>query len=118
MKNDIASIRKDYTKEILDESHVDANPMVQFDKWFAEAVKAEVPEPNAMTLSTVSPGGFPSGRILLLKGITSNGFIFYTNYQSAKGRDLAQSNTGALTFFWAELERQVRIEGCAGICPR
>jgi pyridoxamine 5'-phosphate oxidase len=111
MKSDIASIRKDYTKEILDESHVDTDPMVQFDKWFAEAVKAEVPEPNAMTLSTVSASGFPSGRILLLKGITREGFTFYTNYQSSKGRDLAQSGVGALTFFWAELERQVRVQG-------
>lgn len=111
MKSDIASIRRDYTREVLDESHVDANPMIQFDKWFSEAVKAEVPEPNAMTLSTVSANGFPSGRILLLKGITTQGFVFYTNYQSSKGRDLAQNGVGALTFFWAELERQVRIQG-------
>lgn len=111
MKSDLAAIRTDYTRAILDESHVDKNPIVQFDKWFQEALNAEVPEPNAMTLSTVSPKGMPSGRIVLLKGVTTSGFVFYTNYQSAKGRDLDQSGMGALTFFWAALERQVRIQG-------
>lgn len=111
MKRDISDIRTDYTKEVLDETHVDSDPIKQFDSWFQEALKAEVPEPNAMTLSTVSPQGFPSGRILLLKGVTPQGFVFYTNYQSAKGRDLAQNDAGALTFFWPELERQVRIQG-------
>jgi pyridoxamine 5'-phosphate oxidase len=107
----IADLRKEYSKQALDEKDVDKDPLKQFETWFKEAVNSEVPEPNAMTLSTVSPNGFPSGRIVLLKGIEDEGFVFYTNYQSDKGKDLAASGVAALTFFWSELERQVRIQG-------
>lgn len=107
----ISDLRREYSKKTLDESHVAPNPLVQFEKWFEEALRSEVPEPNAMTLSTVTPNGFPTGRIVLLKGIENEGFVFYTNYQSAKGRDLAQNAVASLTFFWSELERQVRIQG-------
>ncbi len=106
----IASLRREYAREELDESHVDANPMRQFRAWFDEAVKAEVVEPNAMTLATCDTMGQPSARIVLLKGI-DHGLVFYTNYDSRKGRQLAENPKAALLFFWAELERQVRIEG-------
>jgi pyridoxamine 5'-phosphate oxidase len=107
----LADLRREYSKQQLNESAVDKDPIKQFELWFSEAVKSEVPEPNAMTLSTVSPGGFPSGRIVLLKGIQDKGFVFYTNYQSAKARDMEKNAVVALTFFWSELERQVRIQG-------
>jgi pyridoxamine 5'-phosphate oxidase len=106
----IASLRREYAREQLDESHVNENPVQQFNHWFAEAVKAEVVEPNAMTLATADAKGHPSARIVLLKGV-DNGFMFYTNYESHKGKQLAQNPHAALLFFWAELERQVRIEG-------
>lgn len=111
MKQHISELRKEYTKHSLDAGSVDADPLIQFQAWFDEAMAAEVPEPNAMSLSTVSDKGLPSCRIVLLKGIDDGGFVFYTNYASDKGRDLAQKPVAALTFFWAELERQVRIQG-------
>jgi len=107
----IADIRKDYKKHQLEESMVDKNPLKQFENWFEAAVESEVIEPNAMSLATVSPKGMPDCRIVLLKGIEDEGFVFYTNYQSNKGRELAQNPAAALTFFWPELERQVRIQG-------
>lgn len=107
----ISEIRKDYTKASLDVTEVAKNPTDQFNKWFNEALKAEVPEPNAMTLSTVDAHGKPSARIVLLKGIDRDQFLFYTNYQSQKGRELDTNPACALTFFWPELERQVRISG-------
>ena len=110
MKN-IADIRKDYKKHQLEESMVNKNPLKQFEEWFEEALKSEVTEPNAMSLSTVSSSGMPDCRIVLLKGIEDDGFVFYTNYQSTKGKNLEQNPQAALTFFWAELERQVRIQG-------
>lgn len=109
----IADIRKDYSKASLDVSNVSVNPIQQFQKWFDEALKAEVPEPNAMNLATVNQDGRPSSRIMLLKGIENNRFVFFTNYQSDKGQALEANPACALTFFWPELERQVRIEGVA-----
>jgi len=108
---EIAQIRKEYTLHGLDFSDIDSNPLTQFSKWFEDARQAEVPEPNAMHLATVSAQGQPSGRIVLLKGLDEIGFVFYTNYESHKGKNLAENPLASLTFFWAELERQVRIEG-------
>ncbi|GHN02819.1 pyridoxine/pyridoxamine 5'-phosphate oxidase [Cytophagales bacterium WSM2-2] len=109
----IADIRKDYSKSSLDIASVDKNPVTQFTRWFEEAQASQVPEPNALTLSTVGEDGRPSARIVLLKGIENGKFAFYTNYQSAKGKELDKNPACALTFFWPELERQVRIEGIA-----
>jgi pyridoxamine 5'-phosphate oxidase len=103
----------EYSKASLDAHEVHNDPMQQFQKWFDEAVRAQVPEPNAMNLATVNENGRPSARIVLLKGIESRQFVFYTNYQSTKGRELEKNPACALTFFWPELERQVRIEGIA-----
>jgi pyridoxamine 5'-phosphate oxidase len=109
----IAELRKEYSKAELDLHSVDKDPIVQFQKWFNEAVQSEVLEPNAMLLSTISAEGKPSGRIVLLKGLEGDKFQFYTNYQSRKGKELDANPACALTFFWPELERQVRIEGVA-----
>jgi pyridoxamine 5'-phosphate oxidase len=106
-------LRKEYSRASLDISDVDKDPIGQFDKWFKEALAAGVPEPNAFTLSTISEGGRPSARIVLLKGLDQRQFVFYTNYQSQKGQELESNPACALTFFWPELERQVRIEGIA-----
>lgn len=107
----ISELRNEYTKATLDQATIDKNPITQFEKWFHEALEAEVIEANAMTLSTVTESGRPSARIVLLKGIEQNKFQFYTNYQSQKGKELDNNPACALTFFWPELERQVRIEG-------
>ncbi|NJL14773.1 MAG: pyridoxamine 5'-phosphate oxidase [Microscillaceae bacterium] len=107
----IADLRQEYTRHRLDEADVLANPIAQFKFWFEEAQKAEVPEPNAMHLATVSPEGRPSLRVVLLKGIEEDNFVFFTNYESQKGQELIQQPFASLNFFWAELERQVRIEG-------
>jgi len=112
MKN-FAGIRKEYSKASLDLLAVDKNPITQFSQWFDEAEKSDVPEVNAMTLSTVSESGRPSSRIVLLKGIEGERFVFYTNYQGQKGKELEQNPACALNFFWPELERQIRIEGIA-----
>ena len=111
--HNLAEIRKEYSKATLDVTNVANDPIAQFNKWFDEAVKAKVLEPNAMSLATVSNDNRPSCRIVLLKGIEENKFLFYTNYQSHKGRELENNPVCALTFFWPELERQVRIEGIA-----
>lgn len=111
--NDIASIRKEYTKAALDVKSVSQDPINQFTKWFDEAIAAKVPEPNAMNLATVNENGRPASRIVLLKGVESNMFVFYTNYQSRKGKELDNNPACSLNFFWPELERQVRIEGVA-----
>lgn len=108
---DIAALRKEYSREELTESSVSASPFEQFSRWFDEAMAAELPEPTAMTLATVSESGQPSARVVLLKGITERGFIFYSNYASHKGQDLDATPLAALLFFWPELERQIRIEG-------
>ncbi len=107
----IASIRKDYQMKSLTESGVAQDPFVQFSQWWDDALKAEIDEVNAMTLSTVKPDGKPAARIVLLKGFDTAGFVFYTNYTSDKGVELTQHPFAALVFFWKELERQVRIEG-------
>lgn len=107
----ISELRTEYTRATLDQATVDKNPIAQFEKWFHEALEAEVLEANAMTLSTVTESGRPTARIVLLKGIEQNKFLFYTNYQSQKGKELDNNPACALTFFWPELERQVRIEG-------
>jgi pyridoxamine 5'-phosphate oxidase len=104
-------MRKDYSRQSLDASDVLRDPVAQFQKWFEEARQAALAEPNAMHLSTVNAEGKPAGRVVLLKGIEEGQFIFYTNYQSRKGQELAHTPWAALTFFWIELERQVRIEG-------
>src|SRR6476661_7644414 len=108
---DLAKLRHDYELKTLDESQVDRDPMKQFGVWMVEAIHAQVPEPTAMTLATADAKGRPSARIVLLKGMDGGGFVFYTNYNSRKGRELAANPRAALTFMWKELERQVRIEG-------
>ena len=106
-----ADLRKEYMQRGLDESDVDADPFRQFAAWFDEARAASPIEPNAMALATVGADGRPSLRMVLLKGVDERGFVFYTNYESRKGRELADTPWAALTFFWPEMERQVRIEG-------
>ncbi len=108
---DLAQIRKDYELKTLDESHVDRDPLKQFGVWMVEAIHAQVPEPTAMTLATADAKGKPSSRIVLLKGVDPRGFVFFTNYNSRKGRELAENPQASLCFMWKELERQVRIEG-------
>jgi pyridoxamine 5'-phosphate oxidase len=108
---DLASIRNDYALKTLDESQVDRDPLKQFGVWMVEAIHAQVPEPTAMTLATVDERGHPSSRVMLLKGVDPKGFVFYTNYESRKGRELVARPVASLSFFWKELERQVRIEG-------
>ena len=97
----------------LDEGDVAADPVEQFERWFAEAVKAQMPQVNAMTLATVSAHGQPAARIVLLKGVDRGGFVFYTNYHSRKGRELAANPAASLLFYWIGLEREVRIDGVA-----
>jgi pyridoxamine 5'-phosphate oxidase len=109
--SNIADIRNEYSKSSLHISTVSGDPVDQFNRWFDEALKSEVPEVNAMSLATINQHNRPSNRIVLLKGIENRKFVFYTNYQSAKGKDLEINSACALTFFWPELERQVRIEG-------
>jgi pyridoxamine 5'-phosphate oxidase len=107
----INTLRHDFSKQTLNEKDVDASPIVQFEKWFKEAVDTHVNEPNAMTVSTATKDGKPSARILLLRNFNENGFVFYTNYTSRKGVEIGLNPYCALLFFWPELERQVRIEG-------
>jgi pyridoxamine 5'-phosphate oxidase len=107
----IADIRKDYKVASLSESDIAPSPFTQFDNWLKEAIAAQLPEPNAMTLATVSAGGRPSTRIVLIKGTDERGPVWFTNYQSRKGRELAGNPFAALQFHWVELERVVRIEG-------
>jgi pyridoxamine 5'-phosphate oxidase len=107
----IADLRKEYMRASLDEEDTDENPIVQFERWFHEALQADVPEPNAMSVATVGTNGRPSCRILLLKDVSPQGFTWFTNYESRKGRELEATPYAALLFFWIELERQVRIEG-------
>ncbi|MBD2203345.1 pyridoxamine 5'-phosphate oxidase [Calothrix sp. FACHB-1219] len=107
----IADLRKDYTLEDLTETEVDPNPFIQFKQWFEQALSAQLPEPNAMTIATATPDGKPSARMVLLKDFDERGFVFFTNYNSRKGQELAENPQAALVFWWAELERQVRIIG-------
>jgi pyridoxamine 5'-phosphate oxidase len=108
---DIADIRKEYTLAGLRRADLAPEPISQFEKWFDQARTAGVLEPNAMSLATVDPDGQPSARIVLLKGIDARGFLFFTNYESRKGRELQQNPRAALTFFWPALERQVCVRG-------
>jgi pyridoxamine 5'-phosphate oxidase len=110
-KISVADLRRDYSHATLSEHEVDADPIRQFALWFSQAVKADMPEPNAMSLATVGSDGRPSLRIVLLKDFDERGFTFYTNYQSRKGEDLLKHPQAAITFHWIEIERQVRIEG-------
>jgi len=107
----IEQLRKDYSAHTLGMEEVSPYPVEQFQVWFDEALNAQVPEPNAMTLSTATTNGVPSARIVLLKGVTDDSFLFYTNYNSRKGQELRANPRAALTFLWHELQRQVRIEG-------
>jgi pyridoxamine 5'-phosphate oxidase len=107
----IGSIRKDYSQASLSEADVLADPIAQFAKWFDEAIMAQVPEPNAMSLATVGADNRPSSRIVLIKDFDQRGFTWYTNYSSRKGQELGTNPHAALLFHWVELERQVRIEG-------
>ncbi len=111
MSNAIADIRKDYKLASLEEVDVASNPIDQFTRWWNDAVASQIDEVNAMTLATVNTAGVPAARIVLLKGYNPEGFIFFTNYESDKGKNLAQNPNAALVFFWKELERQIRIEG-------
>jgi pyridoxamine 5'-phosphate oxidase len=104
-------MRQEYTRASFDESDAHSDPIRQFQLWFNEALAAEVPEPNAMTLATATANGKPSARIVLLKSYDHRGFTFHTNYESRKGRELSDNPYAALVFFWGPLERQVRIEG-------
>jgi len=109
----IQDIRRDYMLASLNESDLLDDAMEMFSKWFEEARKAEVADVNGMALATVNADGQPTSRVVLLKGVEQNGFVFYTNYESAKGRDIAGNNRVGLCFYWPELERQIRIDGRA-----
>jgi len=111
MDKDIAALRKSYEHGELDETQSAADPLLQFELWLDQALKAELPEPNAMTLATVGPDGRPSTRVVLIKGCDARGIVWYTNYESRKGRELVGNPFAALQFHWVELERVVRIEG-------
>jgi pyridoxamine 5'-phosphate oxidase len=107
----IADLRQNYTLAGLSETEVAADPIQQFQAWFQQALEANLIEPNAMTLATATPDGKPTARIVLLKGVNEQGFVFYTNYESQKGQQLIANPYAALVFLWDKLERQVRIEG-------
>ncbi len=109
--DDLAQLRKSYERAALDEEASEADPLKQFQAWLAQAIDARLPEPNAMTLATVGPDGRPSTRIVLIKGLDARGIVWYTNYESRKGRELGGQPFAALQFHWVELERVVRIEG-------
>ena len=107
----IADLRRDYARARLDESNASADPVAQFECWFAEALEAKVMEPNAMALATATKEGGPSVRMVLLKGVDPRGFVFFTDYRSQKGVELSSNPRAALVFYWSELERQVRVTG-------
>jgi pyridoxamine 5'-phosphate oxidase len=111
MNQEIANLRLEYAAQVLLEEDSAANPFTQFNTWWQQALQTEITEPNAMTLATASADGVPSARIVLLKGFDQNGFVFFTNYNSYKGLQLAENPKACLVFFWKELERQVRITG-------
>ncbi|HSA05248.1 MAG TPA: pyridoxal 5'-phosphate synthase, partial [Tenuifilaceae bacterium] len=110
-KVDIAKLRREYSLKSLNESEVSTDPIAQFEFWLNEAIDSQLQEPNAMTLATSTFEGKPSARVVLLKQFDAEGFSFFTNYDSRKGKNLLQNPYAALVFFWPELERQVRIEG-------
>ncbi|MCU0868155.1 MAG: pyridoxamine 5'-phosphate oxidase [Burkholderiales bacterium] len=107
----LADLRKDYSRARFDEADAHPDPLEQFRRWLDEALAAQLPEPNAMTLATATPDGVPSSRIVLIKGVDAQGITWFTNYESRKGRELAVNPHACLLFHWVELERQVRIEG-------
>jgi pyridoxamine 5'-phosphate oxidase len=107
----IADLRSEYTRATLDEEHAEADAIGQFTRWWNEAIAAQVREANAMTVATADADGRPGARTCLLKGYDERGFVFFTNYQSRKGRELAANPRASLLFFWPELERQVRVDG-------
>jgi pyridoxamine 5'-phosphate oxidase len=109
--NDLSAIRNEYRLGELDTDHVLPDPVQQFSVWMDQALLAEIDEPTAMTLATVAPDGAPSARMVLLKRFDENGFVFFTNYDSRKGQEIARNHRAALVIYWKELERQVRIEG-------
>jgi pyridoxamine 5'-phosphate oxidase len=111
MHHNLKELRKEYSLAMLDELHTNTDPILQFKKWFQEAMDAQIIEPYAMTISTVNSAHRPSSRVVLLRDVSEEGFSFYTNYLSRKGQDLAVNPFAAMNFFWPELERQVRIEG-------
>jgi pyridoxamine 5'-phosphate oxidase len=115
VSNSIADIRKDYKLQTLSEKDVLPDPFGQFDKWWGEALRADIDEINAMTLATASADGMPDARIVLLKGFDERGFTFFTNYNSSKGLELLENPRASLVFFWKELERQVRISGLVSL---
>jgi pyridoxamine 5'-phosphate oxidase len=117
MPTTIADIRKEYKLKSLNEADMHPNAIDQFTRWWQEALKSDIDEVNAMTLATASSDGLPSARVVLLKGYDANGFVFYTNYYSYKGQQLAENPRGCLVFFWKELERQVRITGLVTKTP-
>jgi pyridoxamine 5'-phosphate oxidase len=110
-RHDLAAIRQDYSRQSLSPDDCNADPLVQFSHWLDEAIKSRVHEPTAMHLATVDTSGRPSARIVLLKGVEQGQFVFFTNYDSRKGQQIGSNPFVALTFFWPELERSVRIEG-------
>ncbi len=111
MSSSLAALRQEYALGALNETDVDPDPLRQFQRWLDEAIKAELPEPNALTLATADRTGRPFARVVLLKDCDADGFVFYTNYRSDKGQQLAENPHAALVFLWLELERQVRVEG-------
>ncbi len=111
MKDKVAGLREEYDKDTLDIKDLNADPVIQFEYWFDEAVQANVPEPHAFTISTVDTMGKPSGRIVLLRNATKDGFTFFTNYNSRKGQDMEANPHVCATFFWQQVQRQVRVEG-------
>ncbi|MFC2101424.1 pyridoxamine 5'-phosphate oxidase [Bacteroidota bacterium] len=110
---ELAVIRREYRKMSLSRDDVDSNPFVQFQSWLSQALDAQVEDASAMSVSTVSATGFPSSRMVLLKELDENGFVFFTNYQSRKGKEIMVNDRVALLFYWKELERQVRVSGIA-----
>ena len=114
---DLHNIREDYSKQSLSQEDCAAEPLTQFEQWLQEAIKAQVNEPTAVNVATVNEDGRPSSRIVLLKEVNAQGFVFFTNYHSRKGRAISHQPFVAMTFFWPELERQVRIEGRAQKLP-
>jgi pyridoxamine 5'-phosphate oxidase len=118
MKKPLSELRTDYTRSELSKASVDPDPFRQFQRWLHEAIEAELPEPNAMTLATVKADGSPAARVVLLKGLDDQGFVFFTDYLSDKGRQLAANPYVALVFLWLELERQVRVEGSVSTISR
>ena len=114
----LSSLRRNYTRATLEESDVDADPIVQFGRWMREARAAQVLEPTAMTLATATADGHPSARIVLLKGVDARGFVWYTDYRSRKAAELTANPYAALVFHWAELERQVRVTGRVSVVSR